>query len=790
MVLAWLAVGAVRARRAFHTLQGRCNALLAAGNTPWCAWPAGAEPGAPPALVGAGCASLFPCQCRDGIATIAAALAPESGPQLIAAWDGLARRGTPFRLRLAAAPGRCLEVAGRRQNAPDPAASLDILTIEDVTERLEAVERLDAARAAAELARQELQRVVDALPLPIWMRDGDLALNWCNRAFARAVESTQTAAIEVQAELADGTGGRARARSLAERARASHEGATETRRVVVGNVRRALEVTECPLLGRDETAGRLLGYAIDRTREEELKADLERHVSAHATVLEQLGSAIAIYGRDRRLKFFNQSYARLWGFDDTWLATLPSYAELLEELRTRRRLPEHADFPRYKREQLALFTTLIEPRESLMHLPDGTTLRSLVVPHPLGGLMFVLEDVTNTLALESSYNTLIAVQQETLDNLAEGIAVFGGDGRLKLSNPAYAKVWDLEPTALRGEPHVTDVMEKVKEFFDYGENWDDFKADMVASTLERTGRSGRLSRVDGSVIEFSNVPLPDGAVLTTFLDVSDSVRVERALRAANAALEAADHLKSEFLANVSHHLRTPLHSIMGFAELLTSQSAGPLNPRQLECCQAVLVGAEQLLALINDVLDLATIEAGYMGLDLSRIDLADLLAGVAGLAREWALKNDLHLEVDCPADIGPLEGDEKRLKQALFDLVGSAIRVAVPGSILVLSAEGRGDHTVLSVSAGVARMHRGAGGVAAAALPGRGSDGGNDGEDGSARVAGHVPDRLGLALVRGCIDLHGGWIEVDAESDRRLIVRCVLPVHPELQVPSGATAAE
>ena len=85
--------------------------------------------------------------------------------------------------------------------------------------------------------------------------------------------------------------------------------------------------------------------------------------------------------------------------------------------------------------------------------PDGTTLRVVAVPHPFGGLMFMHEDVTDKLALESSYNTLIAVQRETLDNLAEGIAVFGPDGKLKLFNPAFARIWQLPPDEI-GRAHV------------------------------------------------------------------------------------------------------------------------------------------------------------------------------------------------------------------------------------------------------------------------------------------------------------------------------------------------
>ena len=90
-----------------------------------------------------------------------------------------------------------------------------------------------------------------------------------------------------------------------------------------------------------------------------------------------------------------------------------------------------------------MFTSLGAPQQELMHLPDDRTLRVSVAPHPLGGLIFVYEDVTDRLALERSYNTLIEVQRETLDHLNEGIAVFGSDGRLKLSNPAFAAMWKL-----------------------------------------------------------------------------------------------------------------------------------------------------------------------------------------------------------------------------------------------------------------------------------------------------------------------------------------------------------
>src|SRR5205085_7326742 len=170
----------------------------------------------------------------------------------------------------------------------------------------------------------------------------------------------------------------------------------------------------------------------------------------------------------------------------------PSLDELLGRLRERRRVPEYADFRAFKRQQLGMFTSLIEPLGELMHLPDGRTLSVSVSPHPLGGLIFVYEDVTDRLALESSYNTLIAVQRETLDNLFEGIAVFGSDGRLKLQNPAYRKIWALSETDLAGEPHIGGIVDKTRAFYDDGVDWPAVREQVIAKITGQSESSGPL----------------------------------------------------------------------------------------------------------------------------------------------------------------------------------------------------------------------------------------------------------------------------------------------------------
>ena len=112
------------------------------------------------------------------------------------------------------------------------------------------------------------------------------------------------------------------------------------------------------------------------------------------------------------------------------------------------------------------------------------------------------------------------------------------------------------------------------------------------------------------------MPLPDGATLVTFHDVTDSVNVERALRERNEALEDADRIKIDFVHHVSYELRSPLTNIIGFVHLLADPATGPLAPKQREYLDYITVSTNTLLALINNILDLATIDAGRMQLNL------------------------------------------------------------------------------------------------------------------------------------------------------------------------------
>jgi len=440
--------------------------------------------------------------------------------------------------------------------------------------------------------------------------------------------------------------------------------------------------------------------------------------------------------------------------------------EVFEALRERRQLPEHADFPAYKRALVRQLMGVIKPHEELVHLPSGSTLRMVAAPHPFGGVLLTYEDVTDTLALERSYNTLIEVQRETLDNLYEGVAVYGGDGRLKLSNPAFARLWGLDPAALASEPHVREIVEMARAYFPAAPDWPDLRDRIVARVAAREARAGRMERPDGSVLDYAAVPLPDGACLFTYLDVTDSARVERALRERNAALETADRLKSEFIANVSYELRTPLNAIIGFAEILNLQYFGSLNERQLEYSRGIVDASQRLLSLINDILDIASIEAGYLQLEREAVEIPALLADLQTIAAERARNRGLTLTVQCPPDIGTILADERRLKQAIYNLISNALNFTPTGGRVTVSAQREDGAVLFSVAdtgIGIAPEDQ-------EVVFEKFARGGHMAQEG-----GGVG--LGLSLVKSLVELHGGTVTMQSAAGAGTRVTCRIPDH-------------
>lgn len=607
---------------------------------------------------------------------------------------------------------------------------------------------------------KQFSSILNLLPVPVWLRGADGAIRYCNMAYSEAAEESPEHKAEHETlEL------HPQARTLGKTALESNATQTDRRHIIIGGARKLYQFTEIPLMPDGVT----VGIAQDATEIEVVQEDLDRHIKGQSELLESVTSGMAVFGSDMRLKTYNNAYAYLWGFDEAWLDTGPTYSELLEELREKRRLPEQANFPQFKQQHIKLFTNLIEPREEIFYLPDGRTLRVLAIPHALGGILFAYEDVTDRLALERSYNTLIAVQKATLDNLHEGVVVFGEDGRLRLTNPKFLTLWNLERAVLSPETHIADLVEKTRALHHAAE-WEPYKQNFISHLLVREVQARRMERTDSSVIDSVVVPLPDGATLITFSDVTDSMVVERSLRERNEALQEADRLKTEFLANVSYELRSPLTSISGFSEMLTQNYFGQLTLKQREYVDSIHQASQHLMHLINDILDIASVEAGYMKLDVSEFDIHAMLQSVIALAGERMRERRIAFVLECPRRIGKMLADENRMKQIVFNLLSNAIKYSEPGGKIIVSAGAakteKGEEIVLVVQdygSGIApedqqavfgKFYRGSGG-----------------NTGGGRRSG---TGLGLSMVKSFVELHGGRVELLSKPGEGTRIACHL----------------
>jgi signal transduction histidine kinase len=238
---------------------------------------------------------------------------------------------------------------------------------------------------------------------------------------------------------------------------------------------------------------------------------------------------------------------------------------------------------------------------------------------------------------------------------------------------------------------------------------------------------------------------------------------------AQADAERANRAKSEFLSGVSHELRTPLNAIIGFSKLLLNPRVGPLNEDQEEYTRDIVQGAEHLLQLINDILDLAKIEAGKMQIDVAPFALVETLEQSLTIVREKARHHTLKLETEFDEQIHDVivRADQRRIKQVMYNLLSNAVKFTPDGGTITIGARCEdGDHVIIWV---------------------RDSGIGIEKEFQS-RIFGAFEQvdtsytkqqqgtGLGLALTRRIVSLHGGDIWVESEPNEGSVFSFRLPV--------------
>ncbi len=633
-----------------------------------------------------------------------------------------------------------------------------LLWIFDATDSEGQIARLREENEAARAAFDALSALIEAAPVPMWHRAPDMKLTLVNSAYVVAVDAESGEQVVADGiELVETINGFS---PLDAAARAKEKGGPFERVVAttVGGERRMTQVVDVPL-GKSGVAG----YAIDIQELEDARREQQRFGESQRDMLDQISAGVAQFGSDKSLKFCNLPFQRIFSMRQQWIGERPEFPRVLDRMREMNRIPEVRDFPEWREERTGWFQSTRAIEENWL-LADGTHLRVLANPTPDGGLLVIFEDRTEQVQLASARDTLLRVRTATFDNLFESLAVFAADGKLNIWNHQFANNWGLEEEYLGKHPRVDSLMQKMANQLRQPARISEVREMVRSATTERQQKGGRLNFTDGRRFEFAAIPLPDGNALFTMLDISDSYRIEQALRERNEALVEADSIKGRFLSNMSYEFRTPLTSIGGFAELLAQGIAGPLTDRGQEYVRAILQSVKRLGSQIENVLDLSQSEAGALPIAKDKVNLNKLIEDIAGHFTDDAKAKSIVVELQLDEKLGSAMADKKRLSQAITQIVDNAIKYTGDGGRVLIHGSGNVKQALIHISDDGPGMTAGEQSKVFDSFARSRDQKANDKSGG-----------LGLPLARQLVRAHGGDLTLTSEPGQGTLVSLYLP---------------
>jgi signal transduction histidine kinase len=680
-------------------------------------------------------------------------LHPDDVEGMAESLEGLQIRGAAFSRNASTLEGQVVEIAGGISGADT------VLRIRPFSPVNKELIRLIGENKRLKQLLGEREKLLDALPVPVWIRDAKGALSWVNNAYVNAVGSERSdEAIHKQIELFE-----TRQRSeLLRIARSKTSGRVKLQTVVNGCV----QLYEAIAVQFERGSG---GAAFDVAPLATAQDELDRQIAAHSRTLDKVSTGVAVFGADKRLVYGNDAFARIWGLENSWLEQRPTGTEFLDFLRQKRLLPEQSNY-RSWREDRVLSWEKNRTLDEFWHRPDGRTVHVVTDCRDDGSVTFHFDDVTEKLALERQYHSLIESQRETLDHLNEGIAVFGSDGRLQLFNPAFKALWKMEDSALQHSPHLEDFIKAGEHLASDSNFWQTLRSAVTGMPDARDTIGGTIETNGSMHLAYAATPLPDGGTLLAFADVTDSKRFEEVLLERNEALEASDRLKTTFLSHVSYELRTPLTTIIGFADLLAEPSTGPLNSKQRDYLNDIKTSSHVLLNIINDILDLAVIDAGALDLRLAPVEIRQVIEAAELGVRERLSRAKVNLEVHVAPGAGTVMADENRLIQVLYNLLSNAIGFSPEDGTITLTCRRERKGVTISV------QDTGLG------IPEEEQATVFERFESRSKGSRHRGAGLGLSLVKSIVELHKGGVDLRSSTGAGTTVTIFLPDnHPALQ---------
>jgi adenylate cyclase len=343
---------------------------------------------------------------------------------------------------------------------------------------------------------------------------------------------------------------------------------------------------------------------------------------------------------------------------------------------------------------LVVLRSISKPLDDVVAAMAGITAGILDTPIPasapdeIGAMARTLELFRDSILERAKMSAQSEAQrrmiQTAIETISDGFALFDPNDRLVLCNSRFRELYPkLDDVAQPGTPFSTILKVGVERgVIDTGGESPDT---WIAERLRRhTKPEGFSEYHHGTVwVRISEQRTLDGSTVVVYTDISELKQRQQELEEAMQQAEAANRAKSAFLANMSHELRTPLNAIIGITEMLQENARDFKRDDEIESLDRVVRAGRQLLALINDILDLSKIEAGRMELLLDSFPLAPHIEDVAKTIGPLAAKNNNRIVIDCPPGLGTLHADQTRFRQALLNLASNANKFTQNGTVTI-----------------------------------------------------------------------------------------------------------
>jgi len=257
-------------------------------------------------------------------------------------------------------------------------------------------------------------------------------------------------------------------------------------------------------------------------------------------------------------------------------------------------------------------------------------------------------------------------------------------------------------------------------------------------------------------------------------------RARNAEHTARLEAEIASRVKSEFIANVSHELRTPLNTVIGFSKMLSEHQTRKLKePAIIEYATMINTAATHLLTVINDILDISKLQSGKYRLDTREVDVEEILQGCVSALRKLALENKIRVELKVDNELATVAGDPAKLRQALSNLIGNAVKFTQPGGTVTITAAPVSSREIIvrirDTGVGMSEEE-----VKVALSPFGQVDGG--------KSRWREGTGLGLPIARALIELHGGRLDITSEKSKGTEVSVSLPPYHLVPIGEGRDA--